>query len=295
MAVYALKHPDGRWLYCLPQSGTGRFASDTVTGAFADGQPMAKLHDDWWSAAHEASRLTTTSKVRAKNLGYRLNDSAVTSVRYPASLTREQFSERVGDSNDDGDTLYSLYSGVYEQQPDAEHVYDGPVVVLEGREPPAPGEPKWIADLPHMLAERAEYRHLFPGHIPGLVDRMMRVFETMPRVEHVFLNFQNQSGVYVSLRVPYDEPRTEWRAYTGRNGQKLKSGRTVPVRVARSLTLPIVDRVAADSYADALTAWEQQVAYWTGVVESASVAACSHCDGRGYVADGSEQYSRSTG
>ncbi|MFE1949977.1 hypothetical protein ACFW9D_05845 [Streptomyces sp. NPDC059524] len=287
MTVYALKHPDGRWLYNLPEPENFRFK--TRTGTYADGQPMQELHRGWWAADHEATRLTTTAQPAPKTVSYALNDPAAESARYPATLTVEAYSDR----QDSDDNLYSLYDPVREEQPALEHVYDGPIVVLEGREPPAPDQPQWIARLPHQLADRPEYQHLFPGHIPGLVDHLMTMFKAMPRVEHVFDNFQNTPGVYVSLRIPYDQPRTEWRAYTGRKGQPLKSGRNVTVMASRSLTLPIPSRIAADTYAEALSVWEQQVTYWTGVVEQASVAACSHCNGHGFITDGSEKYSRS--
>ncbi|MFD8899854.1 hypothetical protein [Streptomyces ardesiacus] len=294
MTVYALHHPDGRWLYHLPTPDTfktpgGNLYGTKVTGFYADGQPMEKLHRDWWATNHEATRLTATAQPGAKTVGYRLSDPTAESVRYPATLTVDEWNER----RDSDESLWQLYTNIHEDQPTLEHVYDGPVMVLEGREPPAPDEPQWVAQIPHMLTERPEYQHLFPGHIPGLVDHLMGVFKAMPRVEHVFHNFQNEPGVYVSIRVPYDEPRTEWRAYTGRKGQPLKSGRNVPVTVSRSLTLPIPHRIAAGTYDEALSLWEQQVQHWTRVVEEASVAACSHCNGHGFVAAGSESYSRS--
>lgn len=291
MTVYALKHPDGRWLYHLPVPDAFRAAAGfghTMTGVFADGQPMEKLTGDWWATPSEARRLTVTVQPGSKTVGYQLTDPAVESVRYPATLSVETWDER---NDREGDTLWELYDRVQEPQEPIEHVYDGPIMALEGREPPGPDEPQWVAQLPHALTNHPEYLHLFPGHIPGsLVDHLMGVFKAMPRVEYVLLNFQNKPGVYVSLRVPYDEPRTEFRADTGRNGQKLKRGRTVQVLVSRSLTLPIPSRVTADTYEQALDLWEQRVAYWTGVVAEASVAACSHCDGKGYVPTGAEKY-----
>lgn len=292
MTIYALKHPDGRWLYHLPvpdEFGRPGFtARAKLTGVFADGRPMAKLHGDWWATDREAARLTATAQPRPKTTGYQLTDPSAESVRYPTTLAVDEWRER----RDTDENMWQLYTDVTEEQPPLEHVYDGPVMALEGREPPAPDEPQWVAQLPYMLAERVEYAHLFPGHIPGLVAHMMDVFKSMPRVDFVSLDFQNKPGVHVRLYVPYDEPRTEWRANVGRTGRPLKSGRNVPVRVNRRLTLPIPDRVAADSYAEALELWEQQVAHWTSVVESASVAACSRCDGKGYVSHGAEQYGR---
>ena len=292
MTVYALKHPDGRWLYHLPRPdtfGVDDWGAMPITGVFADGQPMEKLPRDWWAAPSEANRLTATGQPSPKTTGYTLDNKDTESVRYPATLTVDAYRER----RDEEDNLWEFYTAVLEDQPPVEYVYDGPVMVLEGREPPGPNEPQWVANLPHALTERPEYKHLFPGHIAGLVDHMKKIFEAMPRARYVLLNFQNRPGVYVDLRVPYDEPRTEWRADTSyRTGKKLKTGRTVPVLVSRSLTLPIGDRVAADTYEEALALWDQQVAHWTRVVEEASVAACSHCDGKGYVPHGSEQHSR---
>ena len=295
MTVYALKHPDGRWLYHLPKPDT--FKTDgnqlritELTGVFADGQPMQKLRGDWWVTEHEATRLTATAQPGAKTIGYKLRDADTESVRYPATLTVDEWQER---SDRESDTLWELYTNVLQDQPSLEHVYDGPIVVLEGREPPTPDEPQWVANLPHALTERSEYMHLFPGHIPGLADYLMARFKTMQYVDFVGVNFQNRPGVHVSLKLPYDEPRTQFRAYTGRRGQPLKSGYHVQVTVNRRITLPIPSRVPGDNYEQALAGWNEQIEYWTGVVADASVAACSHCDGKGFVADGSEKYSES--
>jgi hypothetical protein len=294
VTAYALKHPDGRFLYHLPTPdafGTpgNRIRVTELTGMYADGQPMEKLHADWWATNHEATRLTATAQPGAKTVGYRLADPTAESVRYPATLTIEEWEER----RDDDENLWQFYTNVTEDQPALEHVYEGPIVVLEGREPPTPDEPQWVAKLPHALTERPEYKHLFPGHIPGLDDHLMNLFKGMPYVDFVSSYFQNRPGIHVSLKVPYDEPRTEWRANTGRNGKPLKSGYHVQITVNRRITLPIPSRVPGDTYEEALAVWQEQVEYWTGVVREASVAACSHCDGKGFVAAGSEKYSES--
>lgn len=289
MTVYALKHPDGRWLYHLPKpdhSIFGRWA--TVTGTFADGRPMEHLHGDWWATDSEASRLTMTAQPYAKTVGYRLVDPAAESVRYPATLSLQKWEER---EDREGDALRELYTSMQEQQPALEHVYDGPVMVLEGREPPSPDEPQWIAELPRVLAERPEYLHLFPGRIPGLRKHLHDVIEKMPRVRHCFDNFQGYTGLHVMVAVPYDQPQTRWQAdLSRRTGKPLKTGRTVPVTVERRLRLPVPADVTADSYAQALTAWDEQVTFWTGLVESATVAACSACQGTGHVPHGAETY-----
>lgn len=289
MTVYALKHPDGRYLYHLPKPDALR--GEPIASMLADGQPMSELPRGWWAAPGEASELKALTKPRQEVIVYKLGDPNAESIRYPATMSVQDHSDR----RQDDESLWDLYTPTFQDLAPLEHVYEGPVMVLEGREPPGPDEPQWVAQLPHALTERPEYQHLFPGHIAGLVDHMKKIFEAMPRARYVLLNFQNRPGVYVDLRVPYDEPRTEWRADTSyRTGKKLKSGRTVPVLVSRSLTLPIADRVAADTYEEALALWDQQVAHWTSVVEEASAAACSHCDGKGYVPHGAEKYTQGT-
>lgn len=292
MTVYALKHPDGRWLYHLPTPdafGQPGFTSRAkVTGVYADGQPMEKLHGDWWATDHEAARLTTTGQPHAKTTGYRLTDPSAESVRYPATLTVEEWAER---RDRESDTLWTLYTNVHEEQPALEHVYDGPVMVLEGREPPGPDERQWAASLPQVLTGRPEYRHLFPGRIPGLRQHLHHVIKAMPNIEHCFDGYDGYTGLHVVVKVGFDKPVTRWQADLSRRTSKpLKTGRNVPVTVTRSLNLPVPADVPGANYEQALAAWEQQAEFWLGVVADATVRACSACNGKGHVDHGSEKY-----
>ena len=289
MTVYALKHPDGRWLYHLPTPeafGTPGFASHAqVTGMYADGQPMTKLHSDWWATDHEATRLTATAQPAAKTVGYRLTDPNAESVRYPATLTVEEWNERR-----DSETLWELYTNIHEEQEPLKHVYGGPIMVLEGREPPRPDEPQWIANLPQALTGRPEYRHLFPGRIPGLRKHLHQTIKDMPGIRHCFDGYDNYFGLHVVINVPFDQPQARWVADIGRRGQKLKSGRNVPVMATRTLNLPVPADVSAPTYAEALRTWDQQVEFWLSVVNDATVTACSACGGTGHVPHGSEKF-----
>jgi len=294
VTVYALKHPDGRWIYHLPKPdtfGTPGFTSRAdVTGVYADGQPMNQLHGDWWASPLEATRLTATAQPRPKTVGYRLTDPSAESARFPATLTVEEWAER---SDREGDTLWGLYTNVHEEQPALEHVYDGPVMVLEGREPPSPDERQWIAQLPHALTERPEYRHLFPGRIPGLRAHLHHVIKDMPGIRHCFDGYNGFTGLHVVVEVPFDKPQTRWVAdLSRRTGKPLKTGRTVRETVTRSLNLPVQADVHAATYEEAMRVWEEQVAFWLSVVDSAKVVACSTCHGTGHVQDGAEKYSR---
>ncbi|MBP5918727.1 hypothetical protein F3K34_43875 [Streptomyces sp. LBUM 1486] len=288
MTTYALKHPDGRWIYHLPKPDTDAFKFETVTGAYADGQPMEKLHGDWWATGSEATRLTVTAQPRPRTVGYKLRDLSAESVRYPATLTTEVWDGR---RDREGDTLWELYDSVQEDQGAVEHVYDGPVMVLEGREPPGPDERQWKAELPYALGSRPEYLHLFPGHIPGLRAHLHEAIKVMPRVRHCFDKGTDYTGLSVTLSLQFDEPRTTWRADTSRRtGKPLKTGRTVPVLVDRHLRLPVPESVPGETYEAALRNWDQQVEFWLSVVRDATVRACSACNGTGHVAHGSETY-----
>jgi len=292
VTVYALKHPDGRWLYHLPTPeafGTPGFGSRaTVTGVYADGQPMEKLHSDWWATDHEAERLTATAQPPAKTTGYRLTDPSAESVRYPATLTIDEWNER---RDRECDTLWTLYTNVHEEQPALEHVYDGPVMVLEGREPPGPDERQWVAGLPQALTGRPEYRHLFPGRIPGLRKHLHETIKNLPGIRHCFDGYDGYTGLHVVVEVGFDQPQTRWVAdLSRRTGKPLKTGRHVRQTVTRDLNLPVPADVTAANYEQALREWEEQVAFWLSVVDSATVKACSACGGKGHVPDGSEKY-----
>jgi hypothetical protein len=293
VTVYALTTNDGRWLYHLPKPDTfktpgNQLRINEITGMFADGQPMEKLHGDWWATDHEATRLTATAQPGAKTVGYRLTDPTAESVRYPATLTVEEWNER---PDREGDTLWMLYTNVHEEQPALEHVYEGPVMVLEGREPPGPDERQWIAELPRVLTERPEYRHLFPGRIPGLRKHLHQAIKDMPGIRHCFDGYNGFTGLHVVVEVPFDKPLTRWVADLSRRTRKpLKTGRHVRETVTRDLNLPVPADVHAATYEEALRVWEEQVAFWLSVVDSAKVVACSACHGTGHVVDGSEKY-----
>lgn len=286
MTVYALLLPDGRYAYHLPKPSN---FPHNVTGVYADGQPMEKLQGDWWATGVEASRLTIAGQPRPKTLSYTLKAQDAESQRYPATLTVDEYTDR----RDDEENLWQFYSPVLEDQPAVEHVYDGPVMMLEGREPPTPDELPWQADLPQVLGQRSEYRHLFPGRIPGFRDHVQKAIKKLPGVEYCFDSYQNYTGLTVTVKVPFEQPKTRWQADLSRRTSKpLKTGRNVPVLVTRQLRLPVPAAVSAPNYEMAVDDWHEQAELWLSVVRNASVTACNACNGTGHVADGSEQYNR---
>ncbi|MER5302213.1 hypothetical protein ABT039_22520 [Streptomyces lasiicapitis] len=282
---YALQLPDGRrWAYYLPDPER---PPGTRTGLFADGDPLHRLEPladpkgFWYVGDRHAERITATYQPQPKTVGYRLADQSALSERYPATLTVGQWDERAGAGHEE---YWELYERVTEDQPEVQHVYEGPFRPLEGRQPPSLDEPQWRADLPHELTQRPEYRHLFPGHIPGLKQHLAELIKEMPRVHCCFVDYHGISGIHVVIRVPFDEHRTRFVPNVGRNNRPLKSGRTVPVLVDRRLDLPVPEAMPGDTYAAALVEWEHQVTFWLRQVEDAAVDACSACEGKGYIA-----------
>jgi hypothetical protein len=94
------------------------------------------------------------------------------------------------------------------------------------------------------------------------------------------------AGVSVELLVPFEQPITRWESNIGRNGQRLKSGKTVQSTVTREMRLPVPAEVRAETYAQALAAWDESVEYWLGVVQTSAASgakACNHCSGHGFV------------
>ncbi|HEY5834931.1 hypothetical protein [Streptomyces sp.] len=290
-ARYAIRHPDGRWLYHLPRTDP-----HTTIAILADGQPLTQIGTThWWATDHEATRITTVTKTSPKTTKYVLEDPDTASVKYPAELTVEQWQERRQlNGGTTPERLWELYRSITVEQPPTETHIDGTFTVLEGGEPPAPGGPTWTVNLLDSITQRPEYQHLFPGRLHGLREHIIALIKRMPRVTHCFDGFQDSTAVYVDLRVPYEQPETRFvRDISHRTGKTLKTGRNRPVTVSRTLHLPIPTTVTGDNYAAALAEWDRQVAFWTQAVADANVAACNHCRGTGHVPTGAEQYTAS--
>lgn len=289
MTIYALKHPDGRHIYNLPlpSKKTG-FGAPRIVSLTADTQEMTHLRGDWWTAPNAATRFTATFQPKEVVTGYALDDPSAESSRYPATLTPEERRDR---PDGEDEILWQLYSPTLTKIPGETHTWDGPVVYMEGREPPQGDEPQWIADLPHQLADRPEYLHLFPGRIPGLREHVYQILDRRPGILHCFKNYNGNSGIHVAIEVGYDKPRTRWlRNISRRTGKPLKTGKNVPEKVTRRIDLPVPTQVTGENYEQALTEWNRQVEFWIEVVDSATVKACSACNGTGHVNDGIEGY-----
>ncbi|MFE9099796.1 hypothetical protein [Actinomadura geliboluensis] len=284
-------HDNGVWMYYLGGDIPTVFGGAQIVPD-ADGQPMTALQQHgWWATDHEAAVITIRRPVPPKTIGYRLDDPAAASVKYPLDLSVEEWQHRAAD---DEDRLWDLYHTVSEPQPDEIVTVDGPWLPLDGTPPPPDDDRHWVANLPHALRTRDEYRHLFPGYMPGFRDHIKRLAERHRYRQHVFTSHQGRQGLTVILQVPFDQPVTEYRPARNRDGSvsKSRNGSTVTVYARRELLLDPPDRVPGENRADAAARWDELTAVYQDLLDSASVAACSHCRGHGYVPHGAEEVSR---
>ncbi|NEA22641.1 hypothetical protein [Actinomadura bangladeshensis] len=285
-------HDDGVWMYHLGADIPTVYGGGLPVPE-ADGQPMIGLQaPGWWATDHEAATITVRRSVPPATTGYRLRDDSAASTKFPAALTPDEWENHDADR----DLLWDLYTTVTEPQPDVVIAIDGPWLRLDGTPPPDDDSRTWVPRLPDALRNRPEYHHLFPGHMPGFRDHIKRLAERHRHVEHVFTDYQGRRGLTVILKVPFDQPVTEYRPARNNNGSVSRSrkGRTVTVYARRELLLDVHDRtvIQGDARAEAAARWDEQTAHYTALLDEASVAACSHCKGHGYVPSGAEAVSR---
>lgn len=270
---YALHH-DGTWFYYLGDQ------YEPVTVA-ADGEPMtATERRGWFASTREAATVTITRPGFPVVTGYRLTDPDTASIRFPMTLTAAEYSS-LRDGDDEGDPVTGLYDRVTVPGEPRVEQFGGPWLRLDGEPPTADGR-TWTAKLPFDLAYRSEYLHLFPGYMSGFRDAMCAAVKAMPRVQFCF---DKDSGLDVTVTVPFSPPRT--RA-AGRGRRKV----SVPEMATRHLHFTVPYRIDGPDRAAAAAEWDRLAAELAAEVEAATVTACGHCDGHGYVISGSENRER---
>jgi hypothetical protein len=285
-------HADGAFLYYLDRDDFGpRSGRIQDVELRADDTPMTRVEAQnykggWYAADHRATEILVQDPAKKIPVSYTLKDPEMASAKYPLTITPEQWQEMAGDEN------RWQYDAVNREEP-AQWVPlavdAGDWALIEGTPPPkAVDESRpWVPDLLPGLMERAEYHHVMPGHIPGLAAYIgRRLRNAVGQFAVSYDHTGRQPGVTVDLAVPFERPVTHWQANTGRNGQRLKSGKTVQSTVQRRLRLPVPAEVVSSTYAQALAAWDEAVEFWLGVVQTsagAGVKTCNHCEGHGFV------------
>ncbi|TDD31679.1 hypothetical protein E1287_25805 [Actinomadura sp. KC06] len=279
----------GLWMYYLGARGKLSWRGEPIVPD-ADGQPMSRLSaPGWWATNHEATTITVRKPVPAKTIGYRLTDPMTASERFPNTLTLAEW-----ESRSPNDVEWELYTAVTEPQPDEVITIDGPWLRLDGTPPPTDDDRTWVPRLPDALRNRPEYYHLFPGELVGFRDHIKQLAQAHRYKQFVFLDHKGKPGVYVSLQVPFDQPITEYRPALNRDGSgsRPRKGKTVTVTARRELVLDVPHRIAGANRAEAAARWDELTAHYQALLDEASVAACSHCRGHGYVPQRAEETSR---
>ncbi|HET9893752.1 MAG TPA: hypothetical protein VFQ44_02350 [Streptosporangiaceae bacterium] len=286
---YVLHH-DGTWFYYL-----GRQYDFKFSRPHADGETMTQVWETgWFSTDHEAEVISMVSQALGDVTGYTLDDPDRESVRYPRTLTPDEYSSRF--DYDDDDRM--LYSAVRRAGTVIGRVVEGPWLRLDGEPPPDDGH-SWVAELPYELQYRHEYRHLFPGYMPGFRDAMGQMIKSLPHVRYCFpaKRLEQQYGFEVTLEIPFDKPQSEYRPALNRDGSESRSrrGRMVPVKVTRRLEFTVPYVIKAANRAAAAAEWDRRETEIREAIAGASVAACSACMGHGYVITGSEDHEKKPG
>lgn len=265
-----------------------------VEGLLADGVRVALTPVEgragWFTSVPGIVAVEMTTTGYPTTAGWTLRNPASHSERFPMSLSREEHRRRC-DSGEE-ELLGLLYVARTEPATPTVVRTEGPFPTLEGREPPGPDEPGWIAHLPEVLAGRREFAHLYPGVMPGLRSHVADLIKRLPGVSFCSTTYDGYRGISVTLNVPYEPDITRWRANVGTRGQTLRTGKTVSEKYARHLRLPVPDRVPGENYADALAQWDEAVEFWIDLVREAGVKACGHCRGTGVVEDGAVSFEK---
>ncbi|WP_055589335.1 hypothetical protein [Peterkaempfera griseoplana] len=242
---FAIRSEDGRIFYHLSGIKAGYYGQTTTVTA--DGHPMTQLGEraNWWvvTADRVADAITVTYHRSDETVGWKIKDAAKASEIFPLELTCTQHSDL---EESYGSAAYRLYEPVTKPRDPIVEQLAGPWRLLDGDAPEIKPDRPWVADIPKALIQHPQYHRYLPGRIPGLYSEVQERAKKMRHVQYAFDARDGQpKGLYITIQVPFETPRSRWRADTGRRGQELRSGRNVPVLARRELYLPVPDSVQA--------------------------------------------------
>jgi hypothetical protein len=237
----------------------------------------------WWNAPVRPVRVRLRGKPGRRVESYALIEAVYPSREYPATLSVEDYRERV--YNDDAlmdERAQAFYEAVYVDVPPTEAILTiGDLLVLEGAPEPSDGL-TWTARLPFGLQHHREYLHLFPGEFREDFRQIVHdAIEKLPDVKYCFLPSIHHRGQFieVTVTVPFDPPQMTTGPRTDRRRKPLTVERTVDVKV--QVTVP--SRISGTNRATAKAEWDRLLDGALAEVRGASVKACGCCDGRGFV------------
>lgn len=149
--------------------------------------------------------------------------------------------------------------------------------------------PQWVVDDPSALAVFGQgAAHLLRGRLTGFRSAVGTVLANDPRVGsfYDFHGSRDYQGFSVTVRVPWETHRIRIE----RVKPTSRSRKTQPVQrdvwaIEQRLDIAVPEALPAPNLADAVATWDEAVAREVArFFPYGDVAACDHCEGRGWVA-----------
>lgn len=281
--------------YLLPSNPFGDGWRRTVTWTTAVGDTLTPVHAHpnrpagvWHRAPGPLQDLTATQPGPPQKTGYRLDDPGMESAKLPATLPPDGLSSLGLDE----DTADALYTATWVDGPPVTRLFPATDMIVAddtGAPPPDDGL-RWVPNLRDELRQHRALHHLFPGHLEGFRQAVADAAGALPVVGSGYLDGarvdrERPTVVRVSTEVPYEPHTTRFVRETGRNGQKLKRGRTVTETKRLEVSVQVPDVIAGRNRADAKARWDAELAsILDTITEALTPAPCWHCRGTGVVA-----------
>lgn len=286
---------DSTTYYLLPAAPFGDTWRRTVTWTTAGGDTLTPVnsnpnrpHGGWHQASGGVQDLTASQPGPSVKTGYRLRDPEVESPKFPVELPPDGLAAL----DLDDDTATVLYASVFVDGPTVNRTFAAAdMIVADEAAAPAPDDGlRWVPNLRDELKRHRALHHLFPGHLEGFRQAVVDAAGALSLIRGGVLSGarvdrERPTIVRVSTEVPYEPHTTRFVWDTGRNGQKLKRGRTVVETKRLEVSVQVPDVIAGRNRADAKTRWDAEMAsILDTITEALTPAPCWHCQGTGVVA-----------
>lgn len=270
-------------------------SNERVASWMVDGQPLEPIESrngypgPWYTGPGSGTPVGhkyDSSRV----IGYRLRDADAASVKFPTTLTPEEWSARTASYDDDADSPEdALYDRVTEKIPGDLVPVDAVVDLGDGSPAPHDGL-TWTARLPYELQHHPELLHRFPGHLSGFRAAVIDAAKRLPVMAAGWMNSNaredsNRPGfVDVYTTVPYEPRTTRFVHDEDRRGNKLRRGRTVVELKRLEVSVQVPANIEGPNRAAAREVWDREMARILAAIEEAlTPAPCGHCKGTGIV------------